>query len=542
MPRPDETETGGDTNRRTEDPRALTVRGQASEAARGTPPHGPAPYDPASIQDPPLTGRVSALSREHREFVSLMTSQVRDVFIRKPFFVDGDTDLVSLCRELSSRKLSEALVRDTTPNGTRIGIFTTTDLRDALLRDTPPERLAVREVATFDPWSVDRDDELYDALILMLRHRVHRLVVRGADGEGEGGIVGVLGQLDLMAFVANHSHLIALEAAQATNLDELKAAARQIDSLVAVLNADGVRVEVIAALVGELNRQVFRRLWELLAPEALRAKSCLVVMGSEGRGEQIIKTDQDNALLLADGFTFDGLEDITARFTAALIDFGYPPCPGGIMLSRPLWCQSLSAFKDTLRQWIHGGDPEGPMNLAIFLDAAPVAGDTALLQAARAHVDTLMMNDAGYFARFAQAVERFGESGGWWSRLPGLRGKAAAEIDLKKLGIFPLVHGVRALALEYRIPALGTAGRLKALVATGHMEAAYARDLTDALRFLIGLKLANNLKQIADGRPPGNAIRLSELGTLERQALKEALAIVRDFKQWLGRHYRFDAL
>lgn len=107
-------------------------------------------------------------SRERREFVSLMTSRVRDVFLRKPFYVDGSMDLVSLCRALSERGLSEALVRD----GGRIGIFTTTDLRDALLGETPPARLPVREVATFDPCSVRPDAELFEALILMLRHRI----------------------------------------------------------------------------------------------------------------------------------------------------------------------------------------------------------------------------------------------------------------------------------------------------------------------------------------------------------------------------------
>lgn len=530
MPQPDEPVPGAtdDGDCRTDEPRAATARGTDA----------PAPADAPAASGPPLTGRASSSGRERRELVSLMTSRVRDVFLRKPFFVDGGTDLVSLCRELSRQGLSEALVRD----GGRIGIFTTTDLRDALLRDTAPGTLAVREVATFEPWSIGLDDELHEALVLMLRHRIHRLLVRGEGSD----VVGILGQLDLMAFVANQSHLIALEAAHAGSLDELKSAARQIDSLVAVLHADGVKVEVIAALVGEINRQIFARLWELIAPEDLRANSCLVVMGSEGRGEQIIKTDQDNALLLRDGFACAELEAVTGRFTAALIDFGYPPCPGGIMLSRPLWRQPLAAFKDTLRRWIIGGpdgpDKDGHMNLAIFLDAAPVAGDASLLRAARAHVDFLMMNDQGYFARFAQAVERFGEGGSWWSRLPGLTGRAAAEIDIKKLGIFPLVHGVRALALEHRIAALGTADRLKALVSAGHLDAGFARDLTDALRLLIGVKLSSNLRQIADGRPPGNAIRLTELGTLDRQALKEALAIVRGFKQWLSRHYRFDAL
>ncbi len=535
MPRPDHMTGPPNGDRREDEPRAAT--------ARGTAPHGP--EDAPAASGPPAPGRASPSERDRRELVSLMTSRVRDVYLRKPFFVDGATDLVSLCRDLSARRLSEAVVRD----AGRIGIFTTTDLRDALTRDTPPAALMVREVATFEPWCISPDAELFEALILMLRHRIHRLLVREGGGRatGESDVLGVLGQLDLMAFVANHSHLIALEAAHAGSLHELKAAARQIDSMVAVLSADGVRVEVIAALVGELNRQVFRRLWELLAPEELRAKSCLVIMGSEGRGEQIIKTDQDNGLLLADGFAFAGLDEITARFTAALIDFGYPPCPGGVMLSRPTWCQPLSAFKETLKDWIHGGaidgpKKDGPMNLAIFLDAVAVAGDASLLAAARGHVDLLMMGDQGYFARFAQAVERFGESGSWWSRLPGLTGRGAAEVDLKKLGIFPLVHGVRALALEHRITALGTADRLAALVTAGHMDEGFARDLTDALRLFMGMKLASNLRQIAEGRAPGNALRLGDLGTLDRQALKEALAIVRGFKQWLSRHYRFDAL
>ena len=177
------------------------------------------------------------------------------------FFVEGDTDIVTLCRELSRRGLSDALVRD----GQRIGIFTTTNLREALLRPEPPAELAVREVATFEPWSVSVDDELYDAMILMLRHRIHRVVVRQGDA-----VIGVLSQLDLMAFVASHSHMIALQVAQSADLTELKAAARQIDGLIKVLHEDGVRVDVIAGLVGELNRQVFHRLWELVAPEPLR--------------------------------------------------------------------------------------------------------------------------------------------------------------------------------------------------------------------------------------------------------------------------------
>jgi hypothetical protein len=124
-----------------------------------------------------------------------------------------------------------------------------------------------------------------------------------------------------------------------------------------LLHGSGIRIERITRLVSELNRRLFARLWALLAPAELVANSCLLVMGSEGRGEQILKTDQDNALLLRDGFEYPGLADVAARFNAALAEFGYPPCPGDIMLTNPLWRQPLAAFRDTLRGWIYGHEP-----------------------------------------------------------------------------------------------------------------------------------------------------------------------------------------
>ena len=114
-----------------------------------------------------------------------------------------------------------------------------------------------------------------------------------------------------------------------------------------------------------------------------------------------------------------------------------------------------------------------------------------------------------FFARFAAAVDQFGEAS-WWSRL---RGAAAAEVDVKKLGIFPIVHGARTLALQHRVRALGTADRLRALVAGGHLDPALAGELVEALHLFIGLKLASNLRQMAEGRAPDNLVRLSERGT-----------------------------
>lgn len=484
----------------------------------------------------------SAQRRGQREFLSLMMARVRDAYVRKPIYVDGGLDLVAVCRLLSWQGASNALVRD----GERIGMFTTTDLRDALLQPVPASELAVREVARFDLISIAPDAEVFEALVLMLRHRVHRVVVREPDAEG-GAIVGVLSQLDLMSFVSNHSHLIALQIQQAESVAALKQAALQMDGLVALLHSGGIRIEIICSLVRELNRQLFARLWAMLAPAELVAHSCLIVMGSEGRGEQVLKTDQDNALLLRDGFASSAAEraaiqQVTEQFTAALIDFGYPRCPGNIMLSNPLWCQPLADFRQTLRGWLFGSEPDGAMNLAIFLDAAAVAGDAALLQQARRFVDEFLVDNDAFFARFAAAADQFSEPSGWWARWGGLRERDEQPFDLKKLGSFPVVHGVRTLALQHHVHELGTAARLQVLADRQLLPAPLARDLAEALHFLMTARLDHQLRQRSAGQPVDNLVRLSTLGTLERDLLKDTLAIIKRFRQHLRLTYRLDAL
>ncbi len=335
---------------------------------------------------------------------------------------------------------------------------------------------------------------------------------------------------------------ITLQLRRAADIAGLKQAALQTDALVTQLHAGGSRVEQIARCVCSLNRELFARLWSLLAPPEHVANSCLVVMGSEGRGEQILKTDQDNALLWRDGASLHGVPALADRFTAALIDLGYPRCPGNIMLSNPLWCQPVESFKQSLRGWMFGGEPDGVMHLAIFLDAAAVAGDASLLRQARGFVDDHLVDNDVFFARFASAADQFEAPGGWWSRLTHLRSHDEAGIDLKKLGTFPVVHGVRALALQHHVDACGTAERLQVLAERGHLPVSMAAELTDALHGLMGLKLTHQLSQRERGVPIDNRVQVSTLSAHDHDRLDDALVCVRRFRLHLRQLYRLDSL
>jgi CBS domain-containing protein len=140
------------------------------------------------------------------------------------------------------------------------------------------------------------------------------------------------------------------------------------------------------------------------------------------------------------------------------------------------------------------------------------------------------------------AIDQFQEpSSAWWNLLPLLHSREPETFDLKKIGTFPIVHGARALALEYRLEALGTVERLQALANLQVLPAALVRDLVETLRMLMTLKLRNNLRQRALGQTISNLVELSSLGTLERDQLTDALSIIRQFKQFLRRHFRLES-
>lgn len=483
-----------------------------------------------------FSNKLSALAerQSRKEFQSLTMAKVSEAFLRPVHTVDGDTDILSVVRIFAGQRTSSVLVRDTQHSPPVMGIFTTAGLQRAILHGTPLTELTVREVASFPLITVAPSDMVFDALTAMIHFQVHRLVV--AEGER---IVGLLEQLDLLSFLSNHSHLITLEIAEATDIEMLKRAAAQITRLISLLHHGGTKVLSIAKLVKELNARLFERAWKLLAPEDLVNNSCLFVMGSEGRGEQLLKTDQDNGLILRDGYECPhDLPAICASFSAALTDFGYPECPGGIMLKSPQWCQSAKEFTQMVRRWLLVPSPEGLIALAIFLDAQRVCGDAALLEQVRGEVDVLVSDSDALLVRFASAINVFAEGIGWWNLL--MRPDEREPLDLKKAGIFPLVHGVRSFALQQHLRETSTVDRLEALVAVGKLSRELADELKDSLQFLLGLRLQVGLRQLDLGRSATSAVELDKLSPLERDLLKDALGVVKRFKTLLRHHFHLD--
>jgi len=466
-----------------------------------------------------------ARDEEERRYGSLMRARVAELFLHPPAFIDASDTIEAaghLMREIGSNAL---FVRD----GERVGIITGMNLSKAVVLRREALETPVRELAHFDVVTLRPDDFVSSALLLMTKQNKRRVAVH--DGEH---YVGILEDIDLLGFLAGSAQVVAGRIDRASSKDDLVIAARETAAQVRTLRRQGVKVEVIGEVVSDLNGRLFSRLFGMIAPDEIRTGSCLVVMGSEGRGEQTLRTDQDNGLILAGPVDSAALDAFRSDFSGALADFGFPPCPGNVMVRNPVWSKPLSDYLADFRRWVALPDETAHMNVAIFYDARAVAGDTQLLTTAKAALIDLIRGEQAYLAHFARAVDAFPTPIGLFNNLVTSEGKGDA-LDLKKGGSFPIVHGVRSLAIEHGLLETSTDKRIARLCEIGVLQADFARELSQTFRFLLTLRLDGQLA--ASAGTSGTLVRPSSLSSMERDLLRDAFQVVKQFRGIIRHHF-----
>ncbi|MFZ1885435.1 MAG: DUF294 nucleotidyltransferase-like domain-containing protein [Rhodoplanes sp.] len=474
--------------------------------------------------------RSYAVGRESNGVDSTLRARVRDVRYHPAVFVDGSTTIKQAGRVMRDNNNNTLLIRE----GSVVGIITGTDLAKRIVLEGHTLSTKIREVCHFDVASINIDDFIFDAVIAMTHHNKRRLAI-----ESNGQYVGVLEDIDILGLVAGNPQLIPGQIERARAIDDLIPTAGDIQSQVERLHKQGARVEVIAEITSDLNRRLFAKVFNLVASPTIREAGCLIVMGSEGRGEQTVRTDQDNGLLLSHPVLEDELQAFRDGFTDALEKFGFPPCPGNVMVRNPQWSQPIDSFMRQLKSWIIAPTDESPMNLGIFFDAVTVIGPNELLDRAKSAMIEMMHGESAYLSRFARAIDQFeGASAGVLTSIMASVGVASDEIDVKKTGTFPIVHGIRTFAIDVGLKEVPTVQRIEALAANGTLGGELSRDLVGALSYFMEIRLRSQLRAIKTGKRELEAIvRLSELTTRDRDLLRDALRVVKRFREVVRSRY-----
>jgi CBS domain-containing protein len=444
---------------------------------------------------------------------------------RAPVVVSPHATVGEAARLMSDAQASSALV-----DGDPMGIVTDRDLRNRVLApgrglDTPVVDIATRPVRT-----VPTGTPVYEAWHVLVRHGVHHLpVVRGR------GIVGVLTDTDLLRHQTSGPTALFARIEHLASRDELDGYDADVTRMVGTLVDAGLDVVPIARLVSRLNDALVARLLRLAEAE-LGPPPCeyaWIVFGAEGRYEQLLLTDQDNALVYGEetaearGY----FTRLAGRVVEDLAAAGFPLCPGGYMATR--WNASLEAWVARFSGWIHEPTGQALLEAATFFDGRPAHGTLDLsainraIEGARDH-DTflaLMANDA---MRFRPPIGAFGHL------------RDADRIDLKRDGLAPIVGIARVLAIAAGVRVQATPARLSAAADHGLISEEGALTLREAHRFLLGLRLRFQLNAIRQGNAPVSTLRDSELHATERRHLKEAFRAIRDAQEALALRYRTD--
>ncbi|MBF7053972.1 cyclic nucleotide-binding/CBS domain-containing protein [Halomonas sp. KAO] len=451
--------------------------------------------------------------------------------MREPLVVPAATTIAEAVVTINERRADSLLVKRSGCHG----MITKTDLLNALVvdergRDTPLEELGHAELITVTP-----EKYLFEALVIMTRHKVERVVVMDQHQP-----VGVVELTDVLSYFSSRSYVVSLQVEQADSLEALAAASRRTPELVSALMAQGVKLRFSMGLLAALNGRIINKAWGFLIDERYHADSCLMVMGSEGRGEQILKTDQDNGLILADDLEWPDCAERMQCLTETLVELGYPLCPGNIMVSNPEWVGTVTQWKRRMARWVEARDGDSLMKLAIMLDSHAVAGNPALLDRVRDDLFAQCSGNDLLLSYFARTILRFSTP----LTLFGSLKRPQHGIDIKKGGIFPIVHGVRVMALERGIRPTSTLERLEALAADGRLEPRFAEDLAEALALFTELRLKQQLERREDEeggeQHSPDRVVVQELSSLERDLLREALHIVKDFKQRLSHRFHLE--
>jgi len=467
--------------------------------------------------------------KESAKMADMMLTRVDNTILHTACIVDHDMPIIDAITKMENDNAVALIVK----NESGYGIVTDANMRKYILHNGQKTLTKISQIQTYPIISIPEGELLFNVLLLMTGHSIKHLPVLNEKEE----VIGLLELIDLLSHFANQSHLIHVQIEKASDLQSVITASKRIDSMISTLHLKGVKSRYIAKLVSEMHKKMYAKLFELIFPSEWHDKCTLILLGSEGRGEQILKTDQDNGLIFEDGFEPKDQDEVTRKFTETLDAIGFPRCKGNVMLINPKWAKSTTEYKKDIRSWIDSPSYEDLMDMAIFFDTFAVAGNISLYKDLRNFLMELIKGHKTFLPHFARSIENFESPLGLFSRFVSSDKGHKDQIDIKKGALFAIIHGIRALALEHGIYKTNTTERIKALNDIGYMNKEDAGELLETLEVLNTLRLHSQLEKRDDEIEIDNYISLKSLSKLERDILKDALKTVEEFKKRVSYHF-----
>jgi CBS domain-containing protein len=460
----------------------------------------------------------------------LFSAQVQDVIKRSAECISAGETIQAAAQRMANLAIGSLLVRDQHEHV--VGILTDKDLRAKVVAEGLNYGIPVEKIMSSPVHVIQARALCFDALLQMMNLQVHHLAV-----EQNGKIVGVITAHDIMVQQGTSPLYLFREIVAQRTIEDLYPLAHKVPLVVRTLIEEGAKANNITRMISVLNDHIVNRILAMLHEEMGPAPYpfCWLMMGSEGRKEQTFKTDQDNALLYET--PANEWEQIKAaklyfrRFGNKAIEHlakcGYPLCKGEIMASNPKWRKPFSVWRGYFSRWISTPEPKEVLHATIFFDFRSGYGHEPLGERLRDFLVDEIPRKTIFLMHLAKdSLEGRPPLSFFRNFIVEKDGEHKNRLDIKTRGLVPIVDFARLFALKNGLRETNTLNRLEILSEENLIPRDLYTEARDAYEFQMQLRLVHQLRMMEDGQEPDNYIDPAELSDLEKQALKEAFAVI----------------
>lgn len=467
----------------------------------------------------------------------IYTKRVRDFSRPAPLLTSPDTPLTDVVGQMTATKHSAVLIVDAERRP--LGILTEADVTQRVALRAAGKQ-PVLDVMSAPVDTIGEGQHLYEAIAKMRRlDRRHMTVV-----DGSGRVTGIVNLHDAMAHIGGEIMDQIDSLTQRDTLDGLKQMKAAQLTLARQLLEENVAANDIQCVISRINADIHHRAIDHALNDMAEAgfgpppvDFDVIVMGSGGRGENMIYPDQDNGFVLdpyadADHTEIDGwFIELAERMTTRLDQVGLPLCTGFVMATNPLWRKRIDDWRAQLDHWARKRSGNVLRHMEIICDFACVRGPGHLAQDLRRHLlETTEGNDA-LLRQLGSSETDHGPALNWFGGFITVKNddRYRGYVNLKHFGTLPVVSGARLFALRHGIEETSTLARLEALHDRNLFKLDSYDDLRAAYVLTARLLLETQVKDAEAGRRVTNYVHPKTLTRRQRRELKQAFKVIRDF-------------
>ncbi len=488
------------------------------------------------------------LDRSYAEIItkSLHPQEGNIQFFNRPVSSIYNTGIISCDTTISIQEAAAIMSRHRcssifvkSPSGKFVGIVTDNDLRRKVIAKGYDITQPVSDIMTSPLAGIPAQSPTFEAMMVMMQKNIKHLAVTDSDDR----VVGIVSNRDMLTAQGQLPFFLLQEIEAADSRGEIMDKHDQLPGILQGLIKSGAQANNITRFVTSISDAILEKLIGFALAEMGEppARFVFMILGSEGRQEQTLKTDQDNAIIYEDlpeaqqEAAHDYFLAFGEKVCTWLDQAGYDFCEGGVMAKNPKWCQPLSVWKKHFSSWIHAAEPEDLLQASIFFDFRGAYGDFSLIDDLRRFLFGSLVGWSGFFRHLTENALHFKPPLGFFRNfVVESKGEHRNKLDIKS-AMTPIVDFARIHALQNSIEETNTMERLHQLYLKKVLSYKDYNELEQAYGFLMQIRFIRQVTAVLEeNRPPDNYINPKSLSNIEQTMLKEIFRRIEKFQSKLN--------